>query len=54
MNEMKNDTHSLFIFVQFPIRSRIFPDISVPSILLQLVDEVLEFLTFRNENGQNI
>lgn len=34
-----NKTHSLISFVQFPIKSGIFPSILLPSILLQQCDK---------------
>lgn len=53
MHGTTNDTHSVLIFVQFPIRSGIFPDSTLPSILLQLVEEVLDLLKFKTNKCQN-
>lgn len=49
-----NDTYSLSIFVQFPIRAGMFPDSLLPSILLQSVDGVLESREFKMKKWQSI
>ena len=37
---IKHNTYSLSSLLQFPIKPGIFPDIAVPSILLQAVSQV--------------
>lgn len=49
-----NDTYSLSIFVQFPIRAGMFPDSVLPSILLQSVSGVLESREFKTKKCQII